>query len=270
MLTFNERLKHVTLKIDRAEEHIKSLEHQLNSFLTSLPYKVRTKHNSERKIIYYVESAEPTPDCLSLIAGDVIQNLISALDHLAYQIVCRDTGDNPPNPKRIYFPIAENLAKYESSKRKKMDGAQQRTFDALDALKPYKGGNENLWALHQLNNIEKHRLLLTVGSKASGVNVGHLLARQLVNSFPAQAVAALESMNIFLKPADTGFPLSAGFELYMGDVDEIPDPEQQFQFDVALSEPGVIDGEPILDTINDFKKTVSEIISTLTPLLNDA
>jgi hypothetical protein len=57
--------------------------------------------------VYYVLSVEPTPESLALIAGDAIQNLMSALDHLAFQMVCNDTEDNPPNPSWIYFPIAD-------------------------------------------------------------------------------------------------------------------------------------------------------------------
>jgi hypothetical protein len=127
-----------------------------------------------------------------LIAGDAIQNLMSTLDHLAYQIVCSDTADNPPKPDRIYFPISDDAAKYERIKRGKIEGARQETFDAIDTLKPYKGGNDLLWSLHKLNNIEKHRLLLTVGSQAAGVNIGQLMAGHLGVTFP-EAVAALET-----------------------------------------------------------------------------
>ena len=93
MPTVDERLKHITLKIKRAKEHVADLERQLRAFLESGPYKVGAKHDPQtRKLIYYVTSAEPIPDCLPLVAGDAIQNLMSALDHLAYQIVCSDTG----------------------------------------------------------------------------------------------------------------------------------------------------------------------------------
>ena len=54
---------------------------------------------------------------------------MSALDHLAYQIVCSDTGDNPPNPNWIYFPVADDAAKYEGKKRGKIEGARQETFE---------------------------------------------------------------------------------------------------------------------------------------------
>jgi len=268
MPTVDERLKHVTLKVKRAREHISAFEHQLRVFLERHPYKVAARSDPEtRKLIYYVESAEPVPDCLPLIAGDAIQNLMSALDHLAYQIVCFDTGDNPPNPRRVYFPIADDLAKYETSKRGRMEGAHQKTFEVVDALKPYKGGNDRLWALHRLNNIEKHRLLLTVGSQAGGIHLGQLMAGHFGCAFPPEAVAALESMNVFLNPADKGFPLKPGFELYIGAVDEKPNPKLQFRFNVALSESGVIDGEPVLETINQFAKQVDEIVVRLSPLL---
>lgn len=117
MPTVDDRLKQVTSKIKRAKEHVSDLERQLRAFLDSNPYKVSAKHDPEtRKLVYYVSGVQATPDCLPLVAGDAIQNLMSALDHLAYQIVCSDTGDKPPNPNWIYFPIADNATKYEAKK----------------------------------------------------------------------------------------------------------------------------------------------------------
>jgi hypothetical protein len=267
-MTPDERLRQVTLKIKRAKQHVADLEHRVRAFLDANPYKVGAKHDLQtRKLIYYVTSAEPTPECLPLIAGDAIQNMMSALDHLAYQIVCSDTADNPPNPNWIYFPIADDATKYEAVKRGKIKGARQETFDAIDALKPYKGGNDLLWVLHKLNNIEKHRLLLTVGSQAAGVHLGQLMSGGLRSVFTAEAVAAFESMNVFLNPADQGFPLKAGFELYIGAIDEKPNPKQQFRFSVALSEPGIIEGKALLETIHQLTTLVEGIVGALTPRL---
>lgn len=268
MTAVDERLKHVTLKIKRAKDHAAELQRQMRSFLDTNPYKVGYKHDPKsRKLIYYVTSAAPIPDCLPLIAGDVIQNLMSALDHLAYQIVCRDTNDNPPNPNWIYFPIADDVQKYEAKKGGKIQGASVDSFAAIDTLKPYKGGNDSLWALYRLNNIEKHRLLLTVGSQAAGINLGQLIAGSLSTTFPAEAVAAFESMNIFLNPADKGFPLQPGFELYIGGADENPNPKQQFRFNVAVNEPGIAEGKPLLDLIGEFTTLVEDIVTALTPRL---
>jgi hypothetical protein len=256
------------LKVTRAKEHASNLEREVRAFLDSAPYKVGARHDPlTRKLIYYVTSAQPTPDRLPLIAGDAIQNLMSALDHLAYQIVCCDTADNPPNPNWIYFPIADDAAKYDAKKRGKMEGARPETFDAIDALKPYQGGNHLLWKLYRLNNLEKHRLLLTVGSQAAGINLGQMLANHLGSAFRPDAVAAFESMNVFINPADKGFPLKAGFDLYIGGVDEQPNPKQQFRFAVVLSEPGIVEGKPLLETVNQLTALVEGIVTTLTPLL---
>ena len=243
MPTVDERLKQVTLKIKRAKEHIAELDGKLRAFIDSNPYVVGTKHDPQtRKLVYYITSVEPTPECLPLIAGDVIQNLMSALDHLAFQLVCSDTEDTPPNPNWIYFPIQDDATKYESKKLQKIEGASQGTVDAIDALKPYKGGNDLLWMLYRLNNIEKHRVLFTVGSQAAGVSLRHMAASFSVGSFQAEALALIEGVmeSLFLIPADKGFPLKEGFELLIGAVDEKPDPKQQFRFQVALNEPGLL------------------------------
>ena len=269
MPTAAERLIHVTLKIKRAKEHITDLEQQTRAFLDSNPYKVTCKIDPKsRKPVYYLASVEETPECLPLIAGDVIQNLMSALDHLAYQIVCSDTRDNPPNPNWIYFPIADDATKYEAKKRGKMQGARQETFDAIDALKPYKGGNDLLWTLYRLNNIEKHRLLLTVGSLAAGIHLGQLMSPSAGKTMPPEAVAWLESLSLFLMPANKGFPLKAGFQLYRGAENEECNPKQQFRFQVSLNEPGIIEGKPLVETLYQLVSLVDNIYVTLSPLLN--
>jgi len=272
MPTINERLKQVTLKIKRAKEHVGDLDRQLGVFFESEPYKVTSKHDPKtRKLIYYVASVEPTPDCLPLVAGDVIQNLISALDHLAYQIVCSDTGDNPPRPHKIYFPIAPRADEYEAVKRRKMQGARQESFDALDLIEPYEGGKgAELWRLSSLNNIEKHRLLLTVGSQAAGIKLGPLMAgdmRHAGSDWPAEIINVIESFAVDLLPSDKGFPLEAGFKLYVGAVNQEPNPKQQFRFDVALNEPGIAEGKPLIETLHQFTTLVEGIVTALTPRL---
>jgi hypothetical protein len=118
-----------------------------------------------------------------------------------------------------------------------------------------------------LNNIEKHRLLLTVGSHAAGIHLGQLLATHVSENFPPEAIEAMKSMNHYLMPVDKGFPLKEGFELYIGAENEKPNPELQFRFSVALNESGIAEGEPLLEIINQLVNLVEDITKTLTPLL---
>lgn len=81
MRTIAERLRHVTLKVERAKEHVAG---QLSAFIATNPYGIGCKQDLQsRKPIYYVSCAHPIPETIALVAGDAIQNLMSALDHLS-------------------------------------------------------------------------------------------------------------------------------------------------------------------------------------------
>jgi hypothetical protein len=274
MPSITERLIHITLKVQRAKLHIASLEREIRAFLDTKPYEVGTKRDPQtRRLIYYVTKVDPVPVVLALIAGDAVQNLMCALDHLAYQLVGSDTGDKPPNPNWIYFPIADDAARYNAKKARKMEGAAQETLDAVDALKPYKGGNDSLWVLYRLNNVEKHRLLLTVGSKATSFNVLRDAARNVppgeVWKRARPLLEQLADQGLFLQLKDTGFPLKAGFELYIDRVDAEPDPKQEFRFDVALNEAGIIESESLLTALQQLTTVVEGVITALAPRLRD-
>lgn len=268
MLSFEERMKHVSLKLFRAKEHLEKLELEVQEFYKTQPFKVGVKISSEtRRPTYFVESATPVPDRISVLAGDLIQNLVTALDRLAYQLVCNDTSDSPPKPNAIYFPIADDLQKYNENKHRKMNGASAETISAIDALKPYKGGNDLIWSLHALNNIEKHRLLLTVGSNAAGIELFHTMSDQMENAFSKEAMSAFKSMGLFLNPADKGFSLVAGFGLYTGAVDEQPKPEMQFRFDIGLNEEGISEEVSLLETLKKYAKEVEKTINQLAQVM---
>jgi hypothetical protein len=263
-----DRAKHVTLKLMRATEHLDQLRREIVAFYAMGPYQVAHRRDPvSMRLTYFVASAAAIPDHLALVAGDVLQNLMSALDHLAYQLVCSDTADRPPNPRWIYFPIADTQNEYDAKKFGKMSGAGSTTFAAIDALAPYSSGNKALWKLYRLNNIDKHRLLLTAGSQAAGIHLGHLMAPLLKETFPPEAVEAFKAMNHFLMPADKGFPLQTGFELYHSAPDEEPNTELPFRFAIALNEPGVVEGEPLVDTLSELSKAVEASAAALLPRL---
>jgi hypothetical protein len=273
MPTIDERLRHVTLKIKRAKEHVQDLELRVRAFLDTNPYKVGTQRNPQtRQLIYHLTSVEATPDCLPLVAGDVLQNLMSALDHMAYQIVCSDTADNPPRPSRIYFPIADSSTEYESRKGGKIEGALKVTVDAIDAIKPYKGGNDLLWMLYRLNNIEKHRLLITVGSMFQSVNLGAYgvaKMQELIDADPAHPFygRTVPVLDAFFRPTDVLFPLKVGDELFVDVPDAKVNEKLQFRFSVALYEPQIIEAQSLVETMHQLTTLVEGIVTALTPRL---
>ena len=74
----------LTLKLERAKKHILDLESEWTTFLKTKPYHVVFKDDLQTgERIYYVERVNDIPPVILVIVGDVLQNLRSALDHLA-------------------------------------------------------------------------------------------------------------------------------------------------------------------------------------------
>jgi hypothetical protein len=271
-LTADERLALILTKVGRAKKHIAELESEARSFLDSKPYVIGTKRNAEtRNLVYYLVSVRGTPPTLAAVTGDVLQNLRSALDHLAYQLVL--IGSGQPGPFfHVYFPIADSAAKYEAIKGGLVKGMRPEAVKAIDAVKPYPGGNDTVWRLHKLNNVDKHRLLITVGSAFRSMDIGGFMHRQLQRSLPAdhplrQSIADAKPLAAFFRGGDRMFPLKADDELFIDQPNAQVDEKLQFAFDLAFGEPQVVEGEPLLETLKQMADVVGELIAAFKPLL---
>ncbi len=269
-MTVDERLASIRIKIERAKKHIRDLEVEVRSFLDSQPYKVGAKRNPEtRQLVYYLLSVQDAPPTIAAITGDVLQNLRSALDHLAYHLAVIGTGGKGPF-RHIYFPISENAAKYKTERPGKVKGMRQDAIKAIDAIKPYGGGNDTLWHLHRLNNVDKHRLVITVGSAFHSVNVGahgrHAM-QKLVEQVWLEEDIVLPEIDVYVRPADRLFPLKAGDELLITDPDTEVNEKMQFVFEVAFGEPQIVEGEPLLKTLQQMIDLVDNIVLNFRTLL---
>lgn len=271
-MTPDERLLSAYAKIATAKDHIKRLEAELAKFFSSRPYTVATKLDpSTHRLTYFLSGVRPLPISVSTILGDALQNLRSALDHLAYQLFLAGTGGTQEG-FHIYFPIFDSAADYAKGAARKIRGLRAEAIRAIDEIKPYRGGNGALWRLHKLNNADKHRLLLTVGARYESMNicaVSHSdLLKMVAKQNPEADLSKIPMMDVFLKPQDTLFPLKLGDELFTDTPDAEPNPQIQFRFQVVLNEPDVAEGMDPLQTFKEICESVEKVISDLRPLLS--
>src|SRR6266545_571889 len=90
-------LDRIRAKITRAQQHLEGFRLRLDAFYASKPYTVDIKEDpAVGKRVYYVTKADPVPLDLETIAADVIQNLRSPLDQIAYQLVLAARGGVAP------------------------------------------------------------------------------------------------------------------------------------------------------------------------------
>jgi len=144
------------VKLNRARKFIAELEAFRASYLANDPVtgKINVKANA-LDVIWKPTGLEP-----GAILGDAIHNLRAALDLMASEMARR----NGKSDKNVYFP-------FSASKESLDDAIRQRCFhkagkDAVALLRtfePYRGGNEALRMIHDLDIRDKHSALIVAG-----------------------------------------------------------------------------------------------------------
>ncbi|MEP6912345.1 MAG: hypothetical protein ABI923_06300 [bacterium] len=209
----------------------------------------------------------------------------SALDHLAWFLVEIGCAANniklsKTERKQIGFPIidTDSSKEYEASRKRKVKGMTQAAIDAIDATKPYKGGNDCLWRLNQLNNIDKHRFLVAAGGQLAHLEAPRFLRRAIFGKMvedkggtvPPNIDLGRSSFTFNIVP-DSQFrkcPLEEGDELVSGFSSFLDKDEQvEFTFAIVFNEPGVIECESMLPTLMQMLQFVNDLILSFRPLL---
>jgi hypothetical protein len=246
------------LKVERAKELIGQLKVELHTFLQTEPYKMEVKRDSENRPIYYISSATTLPNRIALISGEIIQQLRSALDNFAYSLFQKESPGQ--EGRHVYFPISDDKTRYALERDRKTAGMSDESTRWIDSLLPYKGGNDLLWQLHKLNNIDKHRLLIASGASFGSLNLGAVMAQFMRKSFPDQVRDLPELPALFIKPADNLFPLKLGDELFIDAPGAELLPNMQFRIDYVFNEPGVVEGYPIVGTLDSMVNEVERVV----------
>jgi hypothetical protein len=229
-------------KVERANKHIADLDRACFAFFDD--YRVSAQHYAEPGThkVRLVDDIS-VPDDIALLAGDAIHNLRSALDHLAWQLVLV-SGNSPT--RQTGFPIFQTPEEYERESGRKVKGMREEIKKAIRLCNPYKGGNDGLWALHELNNFDKHRLLFVVVSAFD--RIGFEFVGQPIQWNDMGKARGLKVGDIIF----TTFG-------------RIPDQKIHFHFEIAFREPEIVQGKPLTPTLQGMSDLMSNIISDFSP-----
>lgn len=156
----------IDAKFRRAQALVADLRGAIASFLAADAFRLDAEDDPRTgDLVYRVRLLATRPVEWSLLIGDAIHNARSALDHLAWRLVEVDGGS--PG-EATSFPIAETEEGYGDRLRKCLRGASPATRARIRGLAPWRCGDEQLWRLHKLDVIDKHRLLLPVRGHEQG------------------------------------------------------------------------------------------------------
>jgi hypothetical protein len=161
----------VRIKLRRAGELTAELREKVAPLATIAEESIGCIRSTDHpnRLEYRVRTVPAVDPMVAAIVGDIAHNLRSALDHLAWQLVRLDGGQPDEN---TVFPIHLSRLNRNGNPRNLTIAPGIRRSDIMDAvegMQPYDASRHGhppetdaLGILQRLNNIDKHRLLLTV------------------------------------------------------------------------------------------------------------
>ncbi len=224
-------------KLTRATLHIADLEARVREYVNSRPYDVQfievvgTVDHPPRIVQASCRKLRDLPPDTPLVVGDVLANLRSALDHLAFALAGR-FGIAPGLEHRIEFPIFTSEAEFDRRGRRRgslLSLVPGSVATALRSLQPFDRDDDPLALLHSLNNFDKHRHLVFHGepvpSTVFGIHPDATNLRFVDGEAPARMelpdgrvlfTATLEAAGKWVEPYafETTMPLVFPFDEY--------------------------------------------------------
>jgi hypothetical protein len=161
------------LKLQRAALHREALEREIDEFFRHEPDRVVSHVNDQGQREPFLRG-DPLPPRWSAIAGDCLQNLRSALEHVAWACARRHTG-KPPSA--VTFKITRTESHWihygTTGAGRDNEAALGDAWRALREVQPYNRGPVNpdedpLWVLNELARIDRHLTLHLVVVRVEG------------------------------------------------------------------------------------------------------
>lgn len=145
-------------KIDRAKKHLDDLTSVITMHIAAFPVVYGEPITGVQPNVSSMPFTVPSfPVKASPILGDLIHNLRTSLD-LAATAMARANGHVGDNE---YFPFSNDATSLQDQiKKKNFRRCGRDAVAVLESLRPYKGGNVELRAIHDLDIMDKHRRLI--------------------------------------------------------------------------------------------------------------
>jgi hypothetical protein len=177
-------LESAKLKVARASVHLDGINELVRGAVSEADtYKITKDADGEEHVNFLIG---PPRDVLVLI-GEVVYQLRSALDHLAFHLVESNPTNNALREKKhwernIHFPLILSLPTYgypptpytipvpKKIFLESIPGLTDRVYEFIESLQPYRDGpgiHNSLRILAELANIDRHRHLHVILPRVS-------------------------------------------------------------------------------------------------------
>jgi len=161
-------LKSAKIKLIRAAKQLRAIKRCIAAYAGSKPHRIVKKTKGKKKL--NVPKSPPVE--VSLLAGEMVYHMRSALDHLVFDVIKRNPNISTIDPdweEHCEFPLRTKPLKVgqktplpKSKFSRQLPGIADAPFTFIESVQPYYGVgalNNVLGFLAHLSNIDKHRRL---------------------------------------------------------------------------------------------------------------
>ncbi len=255
------------LRLDRADEHFGDLDREITAYLRGKPYSVVSQREADGDFVVRAYILKEPPDRIKVLIGDVCHSLRTALDQLAHVLASPAGGGDPPAGTE--FAIFADSVDYMALDKKtgkprrgsglyKVRGIPPAAQAVIESLQPYHRVHDpkghDLWMVHELDIIDKHRKGLTTGA---------------ITDDAAIAIKSLHDVNNY-RVAHVGGAIQAGPFQSGAEVARLsfqatgPNPQVNMDiytsFKVAFNPTGPGRGELVLDCLTRLREYVRNVV----------
>jgi hypothetical protein len=243
----------IVAKVHRVDESIQNLDAEFTRFAKD-NYRIEGKFDLEsRRYRFRAVGSGVAPLRFAVLTGEIIQHLRSALDHLVTQLA--EVGPGGGDPAKLEFPICLNEKQFKNaSEYGKLRGIPGDAFKIVESWQPYRTSDpaehSTLWVLHDLNRIDKHRLLLVVVAAV-------MMADQIAINTTKHVGIDVDQLP---PPTPVGTrPSEGGTEVFSVPFTDKFDPnvtiDGDFKFQMAFGQSGIAEHQPLIPMLNNMRNT---------------
>lgn len=225
----------------RANHHITDLGEAINAFGQDKPYTLVVEYDPHYgKHLLKAKFGEEFSEDIACILFDAINNLRSCLDQMTFAIAIKHRG---VSKNWAYFPFCKDAAHWANRINGMKNDLPPEVRAIFERFKPYKGGNNTLWALDYIANLKKH-----AGLVRPGFGAGSMFKLPLGMATPEFVVvhkdrATTNEIILFVAPDPNSIP------------------QINFRYTIVLDDPeDIIQGQSPVALINSIGREVGIIL----------
>jgi hypothetical protein len=260
--------------LDWANGKLGDLETTVNAYLATNPYGITSQYDSQaRQIVVLGVVHTPAPNALRQQVADLCYSLRSSLDQLAFAMA--GAGGSEP-PRGTEFPIFHDARDFCALDRRsggprsgsglfKIRGVTNAAVvNAIRDMQPYMRVDDpkghDLWVLHELGNVPKHRKPLILGCvpENAGLGIQQLDGYDLAIEHVGRGLraGAFQPGTELARFSATATKPNATMHMHL-----------DATFSVALDPKGPGRGQPLIACLTRLRDAVVDVFAKLEPLI---